>query len=331
MAKIKKISYGDILQVKKLISVVCNDNVMSYRRLFFLSVPATYIQNFLYNVHLRRAPETYVISDNGNNLKGVISVKAQSGNPYKWQIKRLFLAKSAHEEGKQLVDYIVAKLGARGVDTFYVCFDDTQTELIDLFVKGCGFRMCSSEGMWRVTNINFLQEKIDDNMFKPFKNSDADKIACLFNETLITHYKYSLQKKPEEFHDRFIQGLNSELDFEYIIEGDTKDSIKAFLEIKTTDNKNYFIDTIVPNQYFDLYPMILSFAVKKIIKRNKNFNLYVKNRKYLQNGDITEEFFKQNRFEHLQNNVVLVRDFFKQIKQENKNFNEAVIFSGFEI
>mgnify|MGYP002626844141 CR=1 FL=1 len=331
MAKIKKISYGDILQVRKLISVVCNDNVMSYRRLFFLSVPTTYIQNFLYNVHLRKAPETYVISDNNNNLKGVISVKAQNGNPYKWQIKRLFLDKSAHEEGKQLVEYIIAKFGAKGVDTFYVCFDDTQTELTELFVKGCGFRMCSSEGLWHVSNINFIKENIDEKMFKPFKNSDAAKVADLFNETLITHYKYSLQKRKEEFYDKFIQGFNSELDFEYIIEYNSGNGIKAFLEIKTTDNKNYFIDTIVAPQFFEFYPEILSFAIKQIIKRNKTFHLYIKNRKYFQTGDIAEDFFCQNRFELLQNNVVLVRDFFKQIKQENKSFNKAVIFSGFEI
>ncbi len=330
MAKIKKICYGDIFQIKKLISVICNDNVMSYKRLFFLSVPATYIQNFLYNVHFRKLPETYVISDNNNNLKGVISVKAQNGNPYKWQIKRLFLDKNSYDEGKQLVDYIIAKFGARGADTFYVCFDDTQTELTELFVKSCGFRMCSSEGMWHVSNINFVKEEINERVFKPFKNEDAQKAADIFNETLIPLYKYSLQKKKEEFYTNFIQGFNCELDFEYIIE-DASNNIKGFLEIKTTDNKNYFLDTIVPPQYFDFYPEILSFAVKKIIQRNKNFKLYVKNRKYFQTGDTAEDFFRQNRFELLQNNVVLVRDFFKQIKQENRNYNEAIIFSGFEI
>ena len=331
MAKIRKISYSDIFQVKKLISVVCNDNVMSYRRLFFLSVPVTFIQNFLYNVHLRKAPETYVISDNQNCLKGVISVKAQSGNSYKWQIKRLFLDKNAQEEGRQLIEYIIAKFGARGVDTFYVCFDDSQTDLINLFIKGCGFRLCANESLWHVTNMNFIPENINENIFKHFKNSDALKIADLFNENLIPLYKYSLQKEKEEFFDKFIQGFNSYSIFKYIIEYDNKSMVKAFLEIKTYDNKNYFIDIIVSKQNFDLYPMILSFAVKKIIRRNKNFNLYIKNKKYLLTGDLIESFFKENHFELLQNNAVLVRDFFKTIKQENKNFNNVAIFSGFEI
>ena len=331
MAKIKKLSYADIIQVKKLISVVCNDNVMSYRRLFFLSVPITYIQNFLYNVHCRKFPESYVVFDNENNLKGVISVKAQRGNPYKWQIKRLFMDKSSNEEGKQLVEYIIAKFGARGVDTFYVCVDDNNSELIDLFVKGCGFRYCSTEALWSVSNINFLQENVDDKMFRPFKNTDAKKVSELFNENLITHYKYSLSKEKEEFYDKFMQGVHSDSDFKYVYLSENKKEIKGFVEIKTADNKNYFIDVVLPSQFFEEYTNILSFAIKTIIKRNKNFKLYIKNRKYLQSGEAAENFFRENHFELLQNNAVLVRDFFKSVKEENKMFNEAIVFSGFEI
>ena len=331
MAKIKKISFGDILHIKKLISVVCSDNIMSYRRLFFISVPITYFQNLAYTVHFRRFPATYVTFDNNNNIKGVITVKAQHGNPYKWQIKSLFLAKNSHEEGKQLVEYIIAKFGARGVDTFYVSVDDNQNELIDLFIKGCGFRFCSTEALWSVSNINFIEDNIDEKQFKQFKNIDAQKVSDLFNDNLITHYKYSLSKEKDEFNDRLFQGINTDSDFKYIMEDKTTGTLKAFIEIKTIDNVNYFIDAIVPPQFFDIYPSLLSFAVKKIIKRNKNFKLYIKNRKYLQGGELLEKFFKDNRFELLQNNAILVRDFFKTVREESKMFNNAIVFSGFEI
>ena len=331
MAKIKKISYRNIFHIKKLISVISSDNIMSYRRLFFLSVPITFIQNLVYSVLLRRFTETYVVSDNNNVLKGVISVKAQHGNPYKWQIKRLLLAKNSHEEGKQLVEYIIAKFGARGVDTFYVAIDDLQHDLIDLFIKGCGFRLCGYETLWHVTNINFIVEDIDTKFFKPFKDEDAQLAADLFNSTLITHYKYSLSKEKEEFADRFFQGLNFETNFKYTLNDEKSNYIKSFIEIKTLDNVNYFIDTIVPPQYFELYPQILSFAVKEILKRTKKFHLYIKNRKYLQGSDQLENFFKENKFELLQNNAVLVRDFFKPIKENKSVYNEAVILSGFEI
>jgi len=153
----------------------------------------------------------------------------------------------------------------------------------------------------------------------------------LFNETLITHYKYSLSKEKDEFKDNLFHGFNADTHFKYYIEDEKTGTMKAFIEIKTCDNKNYFIDAIIPPQYYDLAPMILSFAVKKIIKKNKNFKLYIKNRKYLQAGETFENYFKENRFELLQNNAILVRDFFKTVKEENKSFNSAVAFNGFEV
>ena len=331
MAKIKKISYSNIFHIKKLISVISSDNIMSYRRLFFISVPITFIQNLVYSVLLRRFTETYVVSDSENNLKGVISVKAQHGNPYKWQIKRLLLDRNSHEEGKQLVDYIVAKFGARGVDTFYVAVDDLQHDLIDLFIKGCGFRLCGYETLWKVSNLNFVVDDFLHLSFKPFKNSDINLAADLFNDNLIPHYKYSLSKNKFEFADRFFQGINSESDFKYTLFDEKSKLLMSFIEIKTFDNINYFIDTIVPPQFFDLYPIILSFAVKKIINRNKKFHLYIKHRKYFLGSELFESFFKEHKFELLQNNAILVRDFFKPIKKSNSVYNDAVIFSGFEI
>lgn len=331
MAKIKKLSWADIPNVKKLISFVCNDDIMSYRRLLFISVPVTHIQNFLYNVHCRKFPETYVVLDNSNNLKGVISVKAQIGNPYKWQLKRLFLDKSSHEEGKQLIEYIIAKFGARGVDTFYVSVDDNKLEIIDLFVKGCGFRYCSTEALWSVSNINFIQDNISFRNFKHFKNNDAQKVCELFNENLITHYKYSLTKEKEEFFESVLNSVNHDLKFKYVYCDEKTKEIKSFIEIETTDNYNYFIDILIPVQYFELYSLILSFGIKTIIKRNKNFKLYIRNRKYLQSGELIENFFKDNHFELLENRAILVRDFFKTVKENNNAFNEPIVFSSFEI
>lgn len=331
MAKIKKISFSDIRNIKKLVSVVCSDNIIDYRRLFFNSVPATFLQNLFYNVHFRKLPETYVVSDLENNLKGLISIKAQVGNPYKWQIKRLFLAPNSYEYGKQLIEYTIAKFGARGVDTFIVAIDDTNNDLIDLFIKGCGFRFCSTEALWEVSNINFLTQEIDETNFKMFKNSDAEKILELYNDNLISLYKYSLEKEKEEFFDNDFACFSKATTFKYIYEDNQTKEIKAYIKISTMDNTNYFLDAIIPQQHMDLYPMILSFATKKIVKRNKNFKLFIKNKRYLQAGDNIENFFKENKFKHLQNKAILVRDFFKTIKQENTNYNEAVIFSGIEI
>lgn len=329
MSKIKKISFSDISNIKKLVSVVCSDNILDYGRLFWISVPTTYLQNLFYSVHLRKKEETYVVSDNNDNLKGLITVLAQKGNPYKWQIKRLFLAPNSHEQGKQLIEYIIAKFGARGVDTFYVSVDDNANDLIDLFIKGCGFRFCSTEALWKVTNVNFLVSELDEKNFRSFDNSDIKEVAELHNENLITHYKYSLTKEKGEFSDGLLKGLNSVSEFKYVYSDDK--GLISYIKIKTSDNVHYFLDILLSSHDMNLYPMILSYAVKKIIKRNKNFQLFIKNKKYYQNGEQVEAFFKENKFEQLQNNAVLVRDFFKTVKEKSESYSEAVVFSGFEV
>ena len=275
MAKIKKISFSDIKNIKKLVSVVCSDNIIDYRRLFFNSVPATFLQNLFYSVHFRKLPETYVVSDLENNLKGLISIKAQAGNAYKWHIKRLFLAPNSYEYGKQLIEYTIAKFGARGVDTFIATIDDNNNDLIDLFIKGCGFRLCSTEALWEVSNINFLTQEIDETNFKVFKNSDAEKILELYNDNLVSLYKYSLEKEKEEFLENEFASFSKTTTFKYTYEDSKTKEIKAYIKISTIDNINYFLDMILPSQYIELYPMILSFVTKKIVKRNKNFKLYI--------------------------------------------------------
>ena len=116
-------------------------------------------------------------------------------------------------------------------------------------------------------------KNINEKRIIPFKNSDASKVADLFNENLVTHYRPSLQKEKEEFFDKLFQGFNADSDFKYIIEDEQGKSIKAFLEIKTADNENYFVDIIVSNGNFEIYSEILSYAVKKVIKRNKKLIL----------------------------------------------------------
>ena len=324
MSKIKKISFSDISEIKKLISVVCSDNILDYRRLFLISVPTTIIQNFFYSVHLRKFEENYVVTDNNDVLKGLITIQAKKGNPYSWIIKRLLLAPNCHEQGKQLIEYIVAKFGARGVDTFSVSVDDNAHELIDLFIKGCGFRFCSTDSIWQNTNLNFLVEDFEEKNFKTFISADAQKVAELHNDNLITHYKYSLLREKDEFYEATSSCFDSDTEFKYVYETE-KNKIIGYLKIKKPDDKNYSLDIILPPQYFELYPKMLSFAVKKIVKRNKNFKLHIKNKKYHQTGEMVENFLKENNFELIQTNAMLVRDFFKTVKEESKSFNEAVV------
>lgn len=322
MAKIRKLNLLDVINVRKLVSFICADDVIHYKRLFFASAPMTFVQNFLPLV-LRKQPETYVAETDGE-LRGVISLKSQSLNCQKWEIIRLFLQKNSYDAGKQLVDYVVSHFGAVGVTTFFAAVNDTETELLDLFVKGAGFRMCSCTSIHNMSNINFFDENFSKLKFRTIKSSDAQRLADFFNENIFSSFKNSLKKDKSEFEEELFRGLNY-TSFKYILE-DNKNNIISYLEIFAYDNSTYGIDIIVSQGYMNLYAQILSFAVTEIKKRNKNVSVFIKNRKYLMGGYEIEEFFKQNHFDMLENKVVLVKDFYKRI--ENEVQSPAIAFSS---
>ena len=321
MAKIRKLSIFDVFNVRKLVSFIWSGDVIHYKRMFFISAPMTFVQSFL-PLFLRKVPETYV-AETEKELRGVITIKPQSSNCSKWEITRLFLQKNSNDIGKQLVDYIVSHLGAIGVTTFFAAVNDTETELLDLFVKGSGFRMCSCSAMHKMTNINFFDVSFSNLHFRHIKPSDSEKLALFFNENIFPTFKNSLKKDKSEFKENLFKGLSPTI-FKYILED--KDNIVSYFEIYSCESSTYVIDIIVSQGYTGMYSQILSFAVSEVMKRNKNVSIYIKNRKYLMCGYEIEEFFKQNHFEMLENKVVLVKDFYGRIKEEVQS--PAIAFSA---
>ncbi len=323
MAKIKQFSIFDIVKVRKMISLLQSTENLSFTK-HLLLFPIKILQNYL-PLQLRKFTEYFVSLEN-DEINGMISVRAEHGNPHKWNIRHLFLNKNSYLSGRQLVDYVISKFGALGANTFCAIVKDNDEELIDLFSKGCGFRLCSHESMWKFNNIKISQLETNESTFKSFKNSDAKNVCELYNDSIYPHFRYSLAKTKTEFYDRIFQGLSSTSYFKYIAE-DSNEKIKAFIEIQTTDNSNYILDIVLSNGYEDSYGEMLHFAINQIIRRNRNFSLYVVNRKYMMTSKKIEEFMKANNLEMVQNHMVLVRDFYKTILQEDRIAKPAIAFT----
>lgn len=324
MAKIKKFSIFDIVQLRKLMSVTSTVDLSSYTNIFLLS-PLTILQNFL-PINFRKLPESYVSVEN-NKISGMITIKAERGNPFKWNIVKLFLDKNANEAGSQLVDYVIAKYGAMGANTFCAFVDQSHEEILTLFSKGCGFRLCSHENLWKMKEALQPVDIKTYDTFRPFKNSDAKYVCELYNDAILPHFRYSLAKSKPEFNDRLFQGLSSVSSFKYVIDDVRTKKIKAYLEIQTTDNVNYVLDIILTQPYEDLYEDIINFALEQISRRKKDFYMFVLIRNYQGSAKKFEEHLKSKDFSLIQTQMVLVKDFFKTIRQEERVSKPAVFFS----
>lgn len=322
MVIIRKLRFFDKNNVKRMISFLGNDEAERFVEVLLKS--SCNIFHHLLPLKFKFLSESYVLVDE-TDLHGMISVIPFSGNPYKINIVKLLFKQDYYDVGKQLVDFVISRYGAKGAQSFVVFVDESHDELLKLFIDGCGFRKCASEELWRIDK-NCIGKNIDLNCFRPFKNSDAQAVAMLFNDSLITHFKPSLLKTKNEYKENIFAGLSDNTELKYVLEDSVLHTLVAYFSIKTYDNSNYVIDITTSNGFTVDYDVILSYAKLQIQKRQKEFTMFVKLKKYVQNSINLENYMKDKEFKCVQNQMILVKDFYKLIKQEIPN-HEVILFT----
>jgi len=321
MVRIRKANYFDKFKLKKMISFLSSDAIAHYTNVF-----KGFYFNTLHNLlplGLKFLPESYVIEEN-KDILGMVTVSPTAGNPFKLVISRLFLEHDYFNAGKQLIEFVISKYGAKGASTFVAKIDDSYDELLHLFADGCGFRQCSSEQLWKMNDIRL--SKTDNTFFRPFKNSDALAAAMLFNDSIITHFKYSISRTKDEYLDPIFLGLKNDCKFKYVVEDENLKTIKAYLSVTTSDNLNYILNATTSPWYNCSWDDILNFTVNQISKRQKDFNLFVKVKKYTVTAEELEQYLTEKKAKCIQNQLILIKDFYKIIKEPQQT-HRIVLFN----
>lgn len=335
MTIIRRLSYFDGSKLKKMIAFLGNDEADKFIKTI-MNTSCSFLQQFL-PLKFKILPESYVLED-AKDLHGVITVSPERGNPYKLAITRLMFEKNYYEVGKQLIDYTISKYGAKGADTFIVSIDDSYDELLKLFTTACGFRQCGSEILYRMPQKAHRINKNENIIFRPFKNSDIETVCDMYNSSVINHFRPSLQKHRNEFKDVLFYGLSSNYELKYIMENLKAKTALAYFSITTFDNTNYTIDITIQEGYEIDYSLIFGFINREIRRRKKDFNLFVKVKKYIKNTDRLEEYLNKKESSAIRTQIVLVKDFYKLAKEQTQKtglvvFNEtnSPIRSNFKI
>lgn len=327
MAKIRNLALRDIPKLKKMISMISNlssaDVSFGYKT--YVPFPLNLINRFL-PLRFKFAQDSYVAIED-KKLCGLVTLKPQEKNPQSWRISKLFLDENGYDIGRQLVSFVIAKYGAMGANTFSVKVDESHEELLELFSKGCGFRACSSEQLWKMEEIKLSTPSLEKGFFRPFKNSDASVVAGIYNELIYPHFRYSLAKKPCEFENVLFCGLHDTSFFRYVIEDRSKHSIKGYFSIQTDDNENFILNVDLVSAFDEYLSDVINFSISQIMMRKRVFNLYFRNKKYQTNGTKTEKYLKENGFKNIKNQIVLVKDYYKRVQEDERYSKPAIAFS----
>ncbi len=317
MTRIRKLFCFDYPKINKMISYLGQEEYARFAKMI-MEEPAGILNNLM-PLRYKFKPESYILLED-EDILGLITVAPTSGNPYKINITRLVFKQDFYNVGKQLIEFVVAKYGAKGAHTFMVYVDSSHDELCTLFVKGCGFRQCSYENLWKLDN--FQPQSTTCAAFRPCQNEDVNYIAELYNSELKNLYKPSMERIAQEYLEPVFAGFNTCYKNRYVL--NDADKIIAYISLTTVDNLNFIIDISTNNGYEFDYDEILNFALKEINRRKSSFTAFLKHRQYAKNADKLEEYLHNRNLNCIQTQCVFVKDFYKPVKEAE---NVLKIFS----
>ena len=325
MAKIRYLNFFDFISVKKLTSLYTEEKFFSFPSAI-LSQPIALLNRIL-PVSLKFYPDYYVAVHKGK-LKAMLSIKPKRKNNSKWRITKLLLDENAYETGEQLINYVVAKYGASGVETIEVEIKSDEEDMIDLFSKACGFRYCLDYQIYKLNKDYFKNPDSPKNcFFRPFKPVDAKAVSELYNENILPYYKFPLSKIPKEFEDSVFTGLSKHTVFKYILEDKYSKQLRGYIQISTDASNNFLIETLFLESYENYIEEAINFALSQISKRSNESKIYFKICKFHSNSKEAENYIKETDSELIQKDMIFVKDFFKQIKENEKLIKPAIIYN----
>lgn len=313
MSKIRKLYYFDKKKTMEMVSFLNNHSGDNY--LCGIMFNPFIMLHHLLPLRFKYLPESYVLQDK-KEIKGLITVAPNRSVQKKVEIKKLFFEEKAYEYAYDLVQYAVSRYKAMGATSVVVKVDDYLPELTTLFVSKCGFSQISYEKLWRITK--FSEVKYDKNNYRYFRNSDAQTIANINNDSVLPHFRPLLSADAKEYKDSLFTGLSYYSEYKYTIIDKKTGNITGCIIIRTYDNENYLVDVIQNDWAFIDINEILAYATDKIKHRHKKFGLFVKSKRYTSLGEKYEKVFMENGYECVQNQLVLTNSSAKVLRVEEK-------------
>lgn len=326
MAKIRYLNFLDLINLRKLIKQLSDNSFFNYKK-EVLIYPLKLINTIL-PPDWKFTNESYIASMK-NEIKAMVTISPRKNNTAKWRISQLLLDKNSYDIGEQLINYVASKYGAKGVETVETNIESNNLDMIDLFAKACKFRYCSDYQIFEIKKEFFNNQTTYKNcVFRPFKNTDAEAVSDLYNTNISPYYKFSLSKIKNEFYDEIFTGLSKNIFFKYIIEDKYTKQLRGYLQIETGQNRNFIIDIFLLESFENYFEDVINFAHTQINKRSKNSRIYFRNNKFHINSGYFEEYFKKTEAELIQTEMIFVKDFYRQIKDEKDIKNSIITYDN---
>ena len=277
-------------------------------------------------LHLKFMQEAYVAVEDNEPL-GLISLVRDTKT--RWKINRLVLGMDAYDVGKQLIDYVVNKYGGDGVEIFLTIIDENCPEAIALFKNACSFRNSSKINIWECESFR-PSKKGNFDFIREARQDDVPKIIELDTEAIFPHLRPSLTRDVKDFRinsfSRFVDKFKKHKSYKYVLDNPGNNTFEGFLSIQTLDNIHFWVDTTLSFGFQQYYEELVSFAVREIRQQNQDAKIYFGVKDHYQTGKFMTEFLSSQGFKMCGNFQVLVKDYWKPIKDYKEKGVPVIAF-----
>jgi hypothetical protein len=214
-------------------------------------------------------------------LHGLIWLTPEGRGALRWKIDQLILDPNSfsYDIGTQLINFVINRYGAEGVQTFLATVDQASDQALGLF-KSCGFRHCSRMHYFQLDNVGSASLEAETLHHTRHSSAcDANKLQELFNEGLPPEVRLSLEKAPRDFRRPFFQQMGARISGQFhkrwVVDDVARDRFLASVELISEDYKHFTLSFLVHPGWSHLLPPVLHFGLEQIKRHTTNASVSI--------------------------------------------------------
>lgn len=279
MIKIRALRSKELRQVLSLLDAQAQSVPENLAKLRHFYIPIHWFSQLL-PPHWQFVPAMYVAAARDQVL-GLIGLSQDGEKASRWLIDEIIIDPevSTYDIGTQLVNFVINRYGAGGVQTFLarVLNDDTQTLGL---LKSCGFRHCARVHVFhheRPVDIPGLNNSSKHFLPKGFRQAcreDAEKLQLLYSEAIPAETRLSMEKPRADFSMSFSkmckERMNGVIKKRWVVEDVARDLLVSSLELTTQNYKDFTLSLMVSPGWQEQFEDLLHFGLSQALTTTKS-------------------------------------------------------------
>ncbi|MGE0200236.1 MAG: N-acetyltransferase family protein [Candidatus Melainabacteria bacterium] len=331
MIRIKALGHRELRQVLALLRdhAVNPSEAASLQRLNQLYVPVHKISQWLPPAW-QFVPAIFVAASTRQVL-GLISLKKDGHQAQRWLIEHVILDPDvpAYDVGQQLLQFVINRYGANGVQTFMACVDTYQDQALAL-LKAAGFRHCTRVQLWQHTQpADLLKKSPQYKHLREATTRDAEALSQLFNDTLAIEARTSLARPAGDFRKPVTvvpsAPCRPRIARRWLSEDTVRNCLTGSVSIFSEDFSHFYLEILCHPGWPDNFDALLQTGVHQAQQSAQKPILQV----------ATFDFWKDSQaqlealgFERVHTSEVVVKDYWIPLQDRDKLRSPLLLFTG---